>query len=63
MYHFSIYCANPSMGRLCNEFIPFDSPHEANPGQSTQIMDIFVIAFSALVGLVAGIIRGSSGFG
>jgi uncharacterized membrane protein YfcA len=32
-------------------------------GQTTQIMDIFVIAFSALAVLVAGIIRGYSGFG
>ena len=63
MYHFSIYCANPSMGRLYDEFIPFDSPCEANPGQTTQIMDIFVIAFSALAVLLAAIIRGPSGFG
>ena len=45
------------------KFILFNSPQKANPGQTTQIMDIFVIAFSALAVLVAAIIRGYSGFG
>jgi len=39
------------------------SPQKANPSQTAQIMDISVVAFSALAVLVAGVIRGYSGFG
>ena len=41
----------------------FVSPQKANPVEIIQIMDIFVIVFSALAVLIAGIIRGYSGFG
>ena len=58
-----LHFVNPAKGAFVMNSSIFVSPQKANPVEIIQIMDIFVIVFSVLAVLIAGIIRGYSGFG